>query len=41
MRGDVLDPLAVDEDPPSIFERAKVFGTCAHRQFSPGWARLG
>src|SRR6516225_1445013 len=34
MRGYVFDPLAVDEDPPSILERAKIFGTCAHRQFS-------
>jgi hypothetical protein len=35
MRGDVFDPLAVDKDTPSILERAKIFGTCAHRQFSP------
>src|SRR5262249_29990263 len=35
MGGDVFDPLAVDGDPPSIFERRKIFGTCAHRQFSP------
>jgi hypothetical protein len=36
--GYVFDPLAVDEDAPSVFERVKIFGTCAHRQFSP--ARL-
>jgi hypothetical protein len=35
MGGYVFDLLAVDEYPPSVFERAKIFGTCAHRQFSP------
>src|SRR5262249_55763830 len=35
MGGDVFDPLAVDEYPPSILERAKIFGTRSHRQFSP------
>src|SRR5205807_4159380 len=34
MRCDVLDAFAVDKDPPSVFERVKIFGTRAHRQFS-------
>src|SRR6266513_973098 len=37
MDGDILDAFAVDKDPPAIFERAKIFGTRAHRLFS----RLG
>src|SRR6516162_5693686 len=39
MGGDVFDPLAVDEYPPSVFERAKIFGPCAHQQFSPAWPK--
>jgi len=38
MCGYVFDLLAIDEYPPSVFERVKIFGTSTHRQFSP--ARL-
>src|SRR6266566_8503176 len=34
MGGNVFDALAVDKDPPSISERAKILSTRAHRQFS-------